>query len=193
MRASCRCHGLRGASRGQVRIPGGDEIQTDFQALVRLSVGPIGCRGSKACSRIMAGWPGRRRRTRSFCRRASQFSGRSIQARRAMEWCESIARGLFRSAHPRVYPAVYVSDNQVITSVAERALTCRVWITNSSNQTRTLDLASSLSSWNRASRKPPAILCWPSTELGPRTRRGLASTSAHGVFGSDRGLVPAGR
>ncbi|MGA2866929.1 MAG: glycoside hydrolase family 2 TIM barrel-domain containing protein [Verrucomicrobiota bacterium] len=73
------------------------------------------------------------------------------------EWCECIARGLFRSAHLRTYPDVFISDTQVVTSVAQRALCCQVWITNDSDRVRTVDLAASFSSWNRASWKYPSL------------------------------------
>ncbi len=73
------------------------------------------------------------------------------------EWCECIARGIFRSAYLRAYGDVFVSDTQVITSVVRRSLESRVCITNSSSQTRTVSLAASLASDNSASWKYPSL------------------------------------
>jgi len=46
------------------------------------------------------------------------------------EWCESIARGIFRGAWLRVCPAVFVDDVFVRTSVEHRTLTAQVRVAN---------------------------------------------------------------
>jgi ricin-type beta-trefoil lectin protein/glycosyl hydrolase family 2 len=64
----------------------------------------------------------------------------------AADWSEAIPQGIFRSAHLRVYPAVYVSDAFVRTSVAQRTIGYDVSVTNSSAETRTVALTGSLTS-----------------------------------------------
>ena len=64
----------------------------------------------------------------------------------AADWSEAIPQGIYRSAYLRVYPAVYVSDAFVRTSVADRTLTYDVSVTNSSAATRTVTLTGSLAS-----------------------------------------------
>ncbi len=49
------------------------------------------------------------------------------------EWCECIARGIFRDAWLRVYPAVYISDAFVRTFLGEPRFSADVWITNASS------------------------------------------------------------
>ena len=43
----------------------------------------------------------------------------------AAEWSEAVPQGIFRSAFLRVYPAVYVSDTFVRTSVANQTFSLR--------------------------------------------------------------------
>src|SRR5258705_208751 len=50
----------------------------------------------------------------------------------AAEWSEAVPQGIFRSAFLRVYPAVYVSDAFVRTSVANQTLSYDVAVTNTS-------------------------------------------------------------
>ncbi|MEV7971502.1 glycoside hydrolase family 2 TIM barrel-domain containing protein, partial [Sphaerisporangium sp. NPDC088356] len=64
----------------------------------------------------------------------------------AADWSEAIPQGIFRSAYLRAYPAVYVSDAFVRTSVADRTLSYDVSVTNSSAATRTVTLTGSLAS-----------------------------------------------
>ena len=47
----------------------------------------------------------------------------------AADWSEAIPQGIFRSAFLRVYPAVYVSDTFVRTSVANQTLSYDVSVT----------------------------------------------------------------
>ena len=79
------------------------------------------------------------------------------------EWCECIARGIFRSAHLRVYPQVYISDAFVRTSVAGRALSYDVWVSNASDRERTVALTGRLASWNHSH--------WPYPTLPPASVR----------------------
>ncbi|MFG2049497.1 RICIN domain-containing protein [Micromonospora sp. NPDC048935] len=64
----------------------------------------------------------------------------------AADWSEAVPQGIYRSASLRVYPAVYVSDAFVRTSVANRTLSYDVSVTNSSSSTRTVTLGGSLTS-----------------------------------------------
>src|SRR4051812_33314955 len=64
----------------------------------------------------------------------------------AADWSESVPQGIFRSAFLRVYPAVYVSDTFLRTSVANRTLSYDVSVTNSSSAARTVTLTGSLAS-----------------------------------------------
>src|SRR5439155_1331371 len=53
-------------------------------------------------------------------RNALKTSGGKYLVPDAAEWCEAIPQGIFRSAFLRVYPAVYISDAFVRTSVANQ-------------------------------------------------------------------------
>ncbi|MGC4747019.1 RICIN domain-containing protein [Micromonospora sp. DT201] len=64
----------------------------------------------------------------------------------AADWSEAIPQGIYRSASLRVYPAVYVSDTFVRTSVANRTLSYDVSVTNSSSASRTVTLNGSITS-----------------------------------------------
>ncbi|MEK8103904.1 glycoside hydrolase family 2 TIM barrel-domain containing protein [Micromonospora sp. M12] len=64
----------------------------------------------------------------------------------AADWSEAIPQGIYRSASLRVYPAVYVSDAFVRTSVANRTLSYDVSVTNSSTASRTVTLSGSITS-----------------------------------------------
>ncbi|MEV6036806.1 RICIN domain-containing protein [Nonomuraea sp. NPDC052116] len=75
----------------------------------------------------------------------------------AAEWSEAVPQGIFRSAHLRVYPAVYVSDTFVRTSVADRNFGYDVWVTNATGSSRTVTLSGSLSSDNGGSFSYPAL------------------------------------
>ena len=68
----------------------------------------------------------------------------------AADWCEAVPQGIFRSAFLRVYPAVYVSDAFVRTSVANQTLTYDVSVTNTSAASRSVTLTGSLASDNGA-------------------------------------------
>jgi len=89
--------------------------------------------------------PGRQYLLRIFVR--AYENGRPIAPHWA-EWCECIARGIFREAFLRVYPDVFINDVFAKTSVAERALRYEVWVSNHSQQRQTLELTGRLSSWN---------------------------------------------
>ncbi len=75
----------------------------------------------------------------------------------AAEWCEAIPQGIYRSAFLRVYPAVYISDTFVRTSVANQALSYDVSVTNTSASARTVTLTGSLSSDNGTSFSYPSL------------------------------------
>jgi len=66
----------------------------------------------------------------------------------AASWSEAIPQGIFGSAFLRVYPAVYVSDTFVRTSVANKTLTYDVSVRNTSGSSRSVTLTGSLSSTN---------------------------------------------
>jgi hypothetical protein len=75
----------------------------------------------------------------------------------AAEWCEAIPQGIYRSAFLRVYPAVYISDTFVRTSMANQALSYDVSVTNTSASARTVTLTGSLSSDNGTSFSYPSL------------------------------------
>ena len=75
----------------------------------------------------------------------------------AADWAEAVPQGIFRSAFLRVYPAVYVSDTFVRTSVANQTLTYDVSVTNTSGAARSVTLTGSLASDNGASFNYPAL------------------------------------
>jgi beta-galactosidase/beta-glucuronidase len=64
----------------------------------------------------------------------------------AAEWSAAVPQGIYRSAFLRVYPAVYVSDTFVRTSVANQTLSYDVSVTNTSASARTVTLTGSLTS-----------------------------------------------
>ncbi|NUR62949.1 MAG: beta-galactosidase [Catenulispora sp.] len=75
----------------------------------------------------------------------------------AAEWCEAIPQGIYRSAFLRVYPAVYISDAFVRTSVANQTLTYDVSVTNSSSSARSVTLTGTLASDNGTSFSYPTL------------------------------------
>ena len=75
----------------------------------------------------------------------------------AADWCEAVPQGIFRSAFLRVYPAVYVSDAFVRTSVANQSLTYDVSVTNTSGSSRSVTLTGSLASDNGTSFSYPML------------------------------------
>src|SRR5689334_4505671 len=66
----------------------------------------------------------------------------------AAEWSEAVPQGIYRSAFLRVYPAVYLSDTFVRTSVANKTLSYDVSVRNTSGSSRSVTLTGSLSSAN---------------------------------------------
>lgn len=76
------------------------------------------------------------------------FQGGRPVAPHWAEWCEWIARGIFRDAWLRVYPDVFIRDVFVRTSVSQRTLRADVWVTNSGSAPRTITLRAGLTSWN---------------------------------------------
>lgn len=64
------------------------------------------------------------------------------------EWCECLARGIFKDVYLRIYPEVYISDTFVKTYVSNNTFTYDVWVTNSSEVERKLTLGGDLLSWN---------------------------------------------
>ncbi|WP_327430266.1 RICIN domain-containing protein [Streptomyces sp. NBC_01236] len=75
----------------------------------------------------------------------------------AANWSEAIPQGIYRSAFMRVYPAVYVSDTFVRTSVTDKTLTYDVSVTNTSGSSRSVTLTGSLASDNGGSFSYPAL------------------------------------
>ncbi|WP_294014090.1 glycoside hydrolase family 2 TIM barrel-domain containing protein, partial [Streptomyces sp.] len=75
----------------------------------------------------------------------------------AAEWSAAIPQGIYRSAFLRVYPAVYVSDTFVRTSVANQTLTYDVSVTNTSGAARSVTLTGSLASDSGSSFSYPAL------------------------------------
>jgi hypothetical protein len=80
----------------------------------------------------------------------------------AADWCEAVPQGIYRSAFLRVYPAVFVSDAFVRTSVANQSLTYDVSVTNTSGSSRSVTLTGSLASDNGTSFSYPTL---PSTTV----------------------------
>jgi hypothetical protein len=64
------------------------------------------------------------------------------------EWCEAIARGIFRSASLGIYPPVYLQDAFVRTSVQNDTLSYTAWITNATTIAHTVRLGAVLQSWD---------------------------------------------
>ncbi|WP_431605715.1 RICIN domain-containing protein [Amycolatopsis melonis] len=62
----------------------------------------------------------------------------------AADWSEAVPQGIFRSAFLRTYPAVYVSDTFVRTSVANQSLSYDVSVTNTSATARSVTLTGTL-------------------------------------------------
>ena len=114
--------------------------------------------------------PGGRYLLRVFVR--AYEKGRPIAPHWA-EWCESLARGIFRDAWIRVYPAVFISDTQVKSSVATRAFSCDVWIENHSAEDRVLTLSGSLESWNKTNWPYPSI---PAMEVSVPAGKAVKAT-----------------
>ncbi|MGH3415109.1 MAG: RICIN domain-containing protein [Actinocrinis sp.] len=75
----------------------------------------------------------------------------------AAEWSAAVPQGIYRSAFLRVYPAVYVSDTFVRTSVANQTLSYDVSVTNTSASSRTVTLTGSLTSDNGTSFSYPSL------------------------------------
>ncbi|MEU8390807.1 RICIN domain-containing protein [Micromonospora sp. NPDC048842] len=75
----------------------------------------------------------------------------------AATWSEAVPQGIFGSAFLRVYPAVYVSDTFVRTSVANKTLTYDVTVRNTSGSARSVTLTGSLSSSNGTAFSYPAL------------------------------------
>ncbi|MEW2114840.1 RICIN domain-containing protein [Streptomyces sp. NPDC005474] len=75
----------------------------------------------------------------------------------AANWSEAIPQGIYRSAFLRVYPAVYVSDTFVRTSVTNQTLTYDVSVTNTSANSRSVTLTGSLASDNGTSFAYPSL------------------------------------
>jgi len=75
----------------------------------------------------------------------------------AADWSEAVPQGIFRSAVLRVYPAVYVSDTFIRTSVANQTLSYDVSVTNSSAAARTVTLTGTLASARGAAFSYPAL------------------------------------
>jgi Glycosyl hydrolases family 2, TIM barrel domain/Glycosyl hydrolases family 2, sugar binding domain len=75
----------------------------------------------------------------------------------AASWSPNIAQGIFRSAQLQVFPALYISDAVVRTSVQTRTLQYDVTVTNGSDRPRTAWLSAHLRSWNHSPWRYPRL------------------------------------
>ncbi len=73
------------------------------------------------------------------------------------DWSPKIAEGIFRSADLQVYPAVYISNAFVETSVTNKSLRYQVSITNTSSMRQRTTVHAQLTSWNRSSWAYPSL------------------------------------
>ncbi len=87
--------------------------------------------------------PGKSYLLRAFVR--AYRDGRPV-APHCAEWCEAIARGIFRGAYLRVYPQLFISDIFVKTSVAECALRYEANVVNASADEAEVTVGGMLSS-----------------------------------------------
>jgi len=99
--------------------------------------------------------PGQRARLRLAVR--AWKDGRPIAPHWA-EWCECIARGIFRGIHLRAYPTVFVADAWVETSVAANTATVRATIVNASTAPRSLRVEAGFAACGRE---------WPYSRVAP--------------------------
>lgn len=83
-------------------------------------------------------------------------NGRPI-APHAANWCECIARGIFRYARMRVYPRVRIRDVFVRTYVSMDEWYFDLWVENASESDRTVTLTGELTSWNNTAWTYPAV------------------------------------
>ena len=96
----------------------------------------------------------------------------------ANTWCgwhgqSKVGYGIVRSIRLVGLPAVHVEDVFVRPSVANKQLTCDVWLQNSTDKDRKLTLRARLSSWNQRDWQYPAI---PSVEVTARARSTVKTT-----------------
>ncbi|WP_158852931.1 RICIN domain-containing protein [Saccharothrix deserti] len=89
--------------------------------------------------------------------RYALMNGNKTTVPDAADWSEAVPQGIYRSAFMRVYPAVYVSDAFVRTSVANQTLTYDVSVTNTSGSSRSVTLTGALAPDNSASFNYPAL------------------------------------
>src|SRR5262249_4448303 len=75
----------------------------------------------------------------------------------AADWSPDLAQGIFRSATLEVYPAVYIADAFVRTSVAEHSLAYDVSIVNATNGPRSATLTGTLESSNARNWSYPSL------------------------------------
>ena len=73
------------------------------------------------------------------------------------DWSPNIAEGIFRSAYLEVYPAVYISDAFVETSVTAKNFRYQVSITNTSSQRQRTVVHARLTSPNHSSWAYPSL------------------------------------
>ena len=73
------------------------------------------------------------------------------------EWCECIARGIFRGACLLIYPEIYISDIFVKTSVRKKELAVEVNVTNNSNYDARVSLCGALRSGDGGNWEYPNI------------------------------------
>ncbi|WP_244211064.1 RICIN domain-containing protein [Amycolatopsis kentuckyensis] len=75
----------------------------------------------------------------------------------AADWSEAVPQGIFRSAFLRTYPAVFVSDTFVRTSVADQSLAYDVSVTNATSAARSVTLTGTLAADGGGSFSYPAL------------------------------------
>lgn len=76
------------------------------------------------------------------------------------EWCECIARGIFRSAYLQLLPVVFIEDLWVSTSVINQSATILATIVNADVQPHSVTLQGDFQPWNSDTN-------WPYSEIPP--------------------------
>ncbi len=71
-------------------------------------------------------------------------------------WSDDVAQGIFRSADLEVFPAVYISDTVVRTSVTDRTLSYDVYLTNATSRAQEAQLSGRIGSWNDSGWRYPS-------------------------------------
>src|ERR1700754_3738362 len=75
----------------------------------------------------------------------------------AASWSDNIAQGIFQSARLEVFPALYISDAFVRTSVQNRSFQYDITVANSTDRPQSARVDADLSSWNRTPWRYPRL------------------------------------